>query len=163
MFASVNFFFLVIILMNNNDNQISQRHDRIGAVDVTSSENTVKLDGGSPSLPMRPLPESFDVGDTIVVDLPPSVLKRTHFNLQRDSYVQFNLSVDSSAKLAIFGRKTLPPSYMQYDFVQIIFGKKLHASPSKRDVRTSLSNRFMDQVRIDANLLEVTKTLMKMF
>lgn len=105
----------------------------------------------SPSSPFvlstRPLPDSFEIGDHIVADLPPGVFKRTSFNVQRNSFVQFNLTVEPRAKLALYGRQTLPPSPTEYDFSQIILGAKLHASPIKRSALKPQDYQYPDRVR----------------
>ena len=77
---------------------------------------------------LRPLPESFALGDPVNADLPPAQLVYTSFSLQSDSHVQLNLSVPPWAKLALYGRQTLKPTPTQHQFSHIVLGHKLHAS-----------------------------------
>lgn len=101
---------------------------------------------GSTAYPLRPLPESFSLGEPVVADLSPG-LSYTYFTLQHDSYVQFNLSVGPQAKLAVYGRLTLPPSPTQHDFSHLVLADKLHAIPRKQKRATTTYYGFPEQVR----------------
>uniref|UniRef100_A0A914UIL9 EGF-like domain-containing protein n=1 Tax=Plectus sambesii TaxID=2011161 RepID=A0A914UIL9_9BILA len=80
----------------------------------------------SSARPLRPLPESFDLGEEVVADLPPGVFVYTYFTVQRDARVSFNLSVEPQAKLVLYGRQTVVPSPTAHDFVEIVRGDRLH-------------------------------------
>lgn len=97
---------------------------------------------------LRPVPESFSLGDDVVADLLPGQLAHTYFTLQRNSYVQFNVSVDPQTKLAIYGRQTLQASPTQHDFVQIVQGVKFHSRryDSGRRTRASRDLRRLSEV-----------------
>ena len=92
------------------------------------------------AIPLRPLPESFELGDVVVADLPPGQLLNTYFAVQNPSDVLFNISVGARTKLAVYLRQTMAPSPADYDFVQIIHGDRL------RDQGVSSQARFYRSV-----------------
>ncbi|KFD71160.1 hypothetical protein M514_04996 [Trichuris suis] len=94
--------------------------------------------------PLRPLPESFALGDVIVADLPPGALVASEFLLNHDAHVQFNTSIAPQTRLAFFLRQTLPPSITQYDFHEIVHGSRLHA-PAKRSILQPYGHPFHHQ------------------
>ncbi len=98
------------------------------------------------AIPLRPLAESFSLGDPVVADLAPGILSYTYFTVQKNSYVQFNLSVEPQAKLAIDGRQTLAPTPTQHDFAEIVLGQKLHAKPKPRLKRAIQHYGYPEQV-----------------
>lgn len=126
----------------------SDAGERISRSDIDHSMSKFELSSNKAvGEPLRPLPETFDVGDHVVADLPPGIFRHTSFNIQRNSFVQFNLSIEPQAKLVIYGRQTLPPSPTEHDFSQIIVGAKLHASPIvKRSAMKPHGYHYPDQV-----------------
>ncbi|KRY57863.1 Teneurin-m, partial [Trichinella britovi] len=122
----------LLVMVTREPTDIYQNVHYVSSADSVSPE----LDSYSPNnfghVALRPFPESFSLNDIILADLPPGVMTTGRFILQRDSYVQFNLTVEPRAKLAVYLRQTLQPSITEYDKLQIVLGSKLHLKPTKR-------------------------------
>ncbi|KAL4003026.1 GHH signature containing HNH/Endo VII nuclease toxin family protein [Acanthocheilonema viteae] len=69
---------------------------------------------------LKPLPESFELGQQIEADLPPGVIVYSYFSVQKNSRIIFNISVDPQAQLVIYGRRTALPSPATHDFMDIV-------------------------------------------
>ncbi|KRZ14239.1 Teneurin-m [Trichinella zimbabwensis] len=122
----------LLVMVTREPTDIYQNVHYVSSADSVSPD----LDSYSPNnfghVALRPFPESFSLNDVILADLPPGVMTTGRFILQRDSYVQFNLTVEPRAKLAVYLRQTLQPSITEYDKLQIVLGSKLHLKPTKR-------------------------------
>jgi hypothetical protein len=123
----------------------------------SSYSDGMSVFGDSPTvasvLPLRPLPESFELGEEVVADLPAGVLVYTYFAVQQDTRVSFNLSVEPQAKLVVYGRQTVVPSPTAHDFVEIVRGDRLHMSGVVGDRRKRRINYAsatnVSQLRLD--------------
>ncbi|XP_003375829.1 NHL repeat-containing domain protein [Trichinella spiralis] len=85
-----------LIMVTREPTDIYQNVHYVSNADSVSPE----LDSYSPNnfghVALRPFPESFSLNDIILADLPPGVMTTGRFILQRDSYVQFNLTLAAS-------------------------------------------------------------------
>uniref|UniRef100_A0A672I6I5 Teneurin transmembrane protein 3 n=1 Tax=Salarias fasciatus TaxID=181472 RepID=A0A672I6I5_SALFA len=73
-----------------------------------------------------------DVGRRAVQDVPPGVFWRSQLYIDQPQFLKFNISVQKDALVGVYGRKGLPPSHTQYDFVELLDGSRL-ISKDKRD------------------------------
>uniref|UniRef100_A0A1I8EAL2 EGF-like domain-containing protein n=1 Tax=Wuchereria bancrofti TaxID=6293 RepID=A0A1I8EAL2_WUCBA len=84
---------------------------------------------------LKPLPESFELGQQIEADLPPGVIVYSYFSVQKNSRIIFNISVDPQAQLVIYGRRTALPSPATHDFMDIVHADWLTLSGNSSDIR----------------------------
>jgi len=94
----------------------------------------------------RPLPDIFPLGDRVVADLAPNGSGRTSLTVPRSGHVQFNWTMGAVARLAVYGRLTLPPTPTQHDFVRLLLGPKLHATPDLRGLAPYAESQVRDIV-----------------
>ncbi|XP_031415980.1 teneurin-3 isoform X6 [Clupea harengus] len=74
-----------------------------------------------------------DVGRRAVQDVPPGMFWRSQIFIDQPQYLKFNISVQRDALVGVYGRKGLPPSHTQYDFVELLDGSLL-ISKEKRSL-----------------------------
>ncbi|XP_014902034.1 teneurin-3 isoform X3 [Poecilia latipinna] len=66
-----------------------------------------------------------DVGRRVIQDVPPGVFWRSQLYIDQPQFLKFNISVQKDALVGVYGRKGLPPSHTQYDFVELLDGSRL--------------------------------------
>ncbi|XP_076585560.1 teneurin-3 isoform X1 [Chaetodon auriga] len=66
-----------------------------------------------------------DVGRRAIQDVPPGVFWRSQLYIDQPQFLKFNISVQKDALVGVYGRKGLPPSHTQYDFVELLDGSRL--------------------------------------
>uniref|UniRef100_A0A3B5M6D2 EGF-like domain-containing protein n=1 Tax=Xiphophorus couchianus TaxID=32473 RepID=A0A3B5M6D2_9TELE len=60
--------------------------------------------------------------------IPPGLFWRFHMTVHHPTYVKFNLSLSHNALLGVYGRRNIPPTHTQFDFVKLLDGKALPRS-----------------------------------
>uniref|UniRef100_A0A3Q2G126 Teneurin transmembrane protein 3 n=1 Tax=Cyprinodon variegatus TaxID=28743 RepID=A0A3Q2G126_CYPVA len=81
-----------------------------------------------------------DVGKRVIQDVPPGVFWRSQLYIDQPQFLKFNISVQKDALVGVYGRKGLPPSHTQYDFVELLDGSRL-ISKDKRSIRGARHTR----------------------
>ncbi|KAF4090759.1 hypothetical protein AMELA_G00056540, partial [Ameiurus melas] len=66
-----------------------------------------------------------DVGRRAVQDVPPGMFWRSQLFIDQPQSLKFNISLQRDALVGVYGRKGLPPSHTQYDFVELLDGSRL--------------------------------------
>uniref|UniRef100_A0A4W4F251 Teneurin-3 n=1 Tax=Electrophorus electricus TaxID=8005 RepID=A0A4W4F251_ELEEL len=66
-----------------------------------------------------------DVGRRAVQDIPPGMFWRSQLYIDQPQSLKFNISLQRDALVGVYGRKGLPPSHTQYDFVELLDGSRL--------------------------------------
>uniref|UniRef100_A0A674BP27 Teneurin-3 n=1 Tax=Salmo trutta TaxID=8032 RepID=A0A674BP27_SALTR len=66
-----------------------------------------------------------DVGRRAVQEVPPGIFWRSQIYIDQPQFLKFNISVQRDALVGVYGRKGLPPSHTQYDFVELLDGSRL--------------------------------------
>ncbi|XP_062283031.1 teneurin-3 isoform X6 [Scomber scombrus] len=74
-----------------------------------------------------------DVGRRAIQDVPPGVFWRSQLYIDQPQFLKFNISVQRDALVGVYGRKGIPPSHTQYDFVELLDGSRL-ISKDKRSL-----------------------------
>ncbi|KAJ3602121.1 hypothetical protein NHX12_029880, partial [Muraenolepis orangiensis] len=74
-----------------------------------------------------------DVGRRAIQDVPPGIFWRSQIYIDQPQFLKFNISVQREALVGVYGRKGLPPSHTQYDFVELLDGSRL-LSKEKRSL-----------------------------
>ncbi|XP_030643752.1 teneurin-3 isoform X1 [Chanos chanos] len=72
-----------------------------------------------------------DVGRRAVQDVPPGIFWRSQLYIDQPQSLKFNISVQRDALVGVYGRKGLPPSHTQYDFVELLDGSRLIAKEKR--------------------------------
>ncbi|XP_029437000.1 teneurin-3 isoform X1 [Rhinatrema bivittatum] len=78
----------------------------------------------------------FDIGRRAIQEVPPGVFWRSQLFIDQPQFLKFNISLQKDALIGVYGRKGLPPSHTQYDFVELLDGSRLIAR-KKRDLLES--------------------------
>uniref|UniRef100_A0A8C5EJK0 Teneurin-4 n=1 Tax=Gouania willdenowi TaxID=441366 RepID=A0A8C5EJK0_GOUWI len=73
----------------------------------------------------------IDVGRKVAQQIPPGIFWRSQVFIDHPMYLKFNVSLSKDALVGIYGRRGLPPSHTQFDFVELLDGRRLLA----QDVR----------------------------
>ncbi|XP_005989547.1 teneurin-3 [Latimeria chalumnae] len=69
----------------------------------------------------------LDVGRRATQEVPPGVFWRSQLFIDQPQFLKFNISLQKDALIGVYGRKGLPPSHTQYDFVELLDGSRLIA------------------------------------
>ncbi|KAG9347020.1 hypothetical protein JZ751_005947 [Albula glossodonta] len=72
-----------------------------------------------------------DVGRRAAQEVPPGVFWRSQLFIDQPQFLKFNISVQKDALVGVYGRKGLPPSHTQYDFVELLDGSRLIAKEKR--------------------------------
>uniref|UniRef100_A0A3Q3W7D0 Uncharacterized protein n=1 Tax=Mola mola TaxID=94237 RepID=A0A3Q3W7D0_MOLML len=70
----------------------------------------------------------IDVGTQQNQVIPPGLFWRFHVTVHHPTYIKFNLSLSHNALLGVYGRRNIPPTHTQFDFVKLLDGKALPRS-----------------------------------
>ncbi|XP_061642682.1 teneurin-1 isoform X2 [Phyllopteryx taeniolatus] len=62
--------------------------------------------------------------------IPPGVFWRFHMTVHHPTHMKFNLSLSHNALLGVYGRRNIPPTHTQFDFVKLLDGKAVPRSLS---------------------------------
>ncbi|XP_062332162.1 teneurin-3 isoform X4 [Osmerus eperlanus] len=68
-----------------------------------------------------------EVGRRVTQGIPPGVFWRSRLAMEKPHFLKFNISVQKNALIGVYGRKGLPPTHTQYDFVELLDGSRLIA------------------------------------
>nr|XP_006632818.2 PREDICTED: teneurin-1 isoform X1 [Lepisosteus oculatus]XP_015206937.1 PREDICTED: teneurin-1 isoform X1 [Lepisosteus oculatus]XP_015206938.1 PREDICTED: teneurin-1 isoform X1 [Lepisosteus oculatus] len=82
-----------------------------------------------------------DVGTQVMQTIPPGLFWRFHITVHHPTYVKFNISLAKDALLGIYGRRNIPPTHTQFDFVKLLDGKQLIKQEAKVSEESSSSPR----------------------
>ncbi|XP_067903490.1 teneurin-1 isoform X4 [Heterodontus francisci] len=66
-----------------------------------------------------------DIGMQVMQTIPPGLFWRFQVTTEHSLYLKFNVSLAKDALLGIYGRRNLPPTHTQFDFVKLLDGKQL--------------------------------------
>ncbi|XP_039537458.1 teneurin-3 isoform X5 [Pimephales promelas] len=72
-----------------------------------------------------------DMGRRVVQDVPPGTFWRSQLFIDQPQSLKFNISVQRGALVGVYGRKGLPPTHTQYDFVELLDGSRLIAKEKR--------------------------------
>ncbi|XP_077578270.1 teneurin-4 isoform X3 [Stigmatopora nigra] len=67
----------------------------------------------------------IDVGRKVAQQIAPGVFWRSQIFVDHPMYLKFNVSLTKDALVGIYGRRGLPPSHTQFDFVELLDGRRL--------------------------------------
>uniref|UniRef100_A0A8C6L8M9 Teneurin-4 n=1 Tax=Nothobranchius furzeri TaxID=105023 RepID=A0A8C6L8M9_NOTFU len=69
----------------------------------------------------------IDVGRKVAQQIPPGIFWRSQVFIDHPMYLKFNVSLSKDALVGVYGRRGLPPSHTQFDFVELLDGRRLLA------------------------------------
>ncbi|XP_016404011.1 teneurin-3 isoform X7 [Sinocyclocheilus rhinocerous] len=89
-----------------------------------------------------------DVGRRAVQDVPPGTFWRSQLFIDQPQSLKFNISVQRGALVGVYGRKGLPPTHTQYDFVELLDGSRLIAKEKRGLVKVEGAARKARSVNV---------------
>ncbi|XP_028815540.1 teneurin-3 isoform X2 [Denticeps clupeoides] len=101
-----------------------------GRVNVIQQEN-VSLDTGQ-----------VEVGQREGQEIPPGVFWRSRLAITEPLFLKFNISIHKNALIGVYGRKGLPPTHTQYEFVELLDGSRLIAPEERTQMESDLRDRM---------------------
>ncbi|NXX27520.1 TEN1 protein, partial [Nicator chloris] len=66
-----------------------------------------------------------EIGAQVMQTIPPGLFWRFHITIHHPLYLKFNISLAKDSLLGIYGRRNIPPTHTQFDFVKLMDGKQL--------------------------------------
>uniref|UniRef100_A0A803W479 Teneurin-1 n=1 Tax=Ficedula albicollis TaxID=59894 RepID=A0A803W479_FICAL len=66
-----------------------------------------------------------EIGAQIMQTIPPGLFWRFQITIHHPVYLKFNISLAKDSLLGIYGRRNIPPTHTQFDFVKLMDGKQL--------------------------------------
>nr|XP_034341071.1 teneurin-1 isoform X3 [Arvicanthis niloticus] len=82
-----------------------------------------------------------DIGAQVMQTIPPGLFWRFQITIHHPIYLKFNISLAKDSLLGIYGRRNIPPTHTQFDFVKLMDGKQLVKQDSKSSDDTQHSPR----------------------
>ncbi|XP_069496010.1 teneurin-4 isoform X4 [Ambystoma mexicanum] len=73
----------------------------------------------------------LDVGRRSTQKIPPGIFWRSQVFIDHPVHLKFNVSLGKAALVGIYGRRGLPPSHTQFDFVELLDGRRLLAQEAR--------------------------------
>ncbi|XP_058052591.1 teneurin-1 [Ahaetulla prasina] len=67
----------------------------------------------------------IEIGDQVMQTIPPGLFWRFQITIHHPLYLKFNVSLAKDSLLGIYGRRNIPPTHTQFDFVKLMDGKQL--------------------------------------
>ncbi|MFT7815219.1 teneurin-3-like [Arapaima gigas] len=89
-----------------------------------------------------------DVGRRAAQEVPPGIFWRSQLFIDQPQFLKFNISVQKDALIGVYGRKGLPPSHTQYDFVELLDGSRLIAKEKRSVTEVELAGRRVRSVAV---------------
>ncbi|XP_014067420.2 teneurin-3 isoform X7 [Salmo salar] len=89
-----------------------------------------------------------EVGRRVSQGIPPGVFWRSRLAMEHPRFLKFNISVQKNALVGVYGRKGLPPSHTQYDFVELLDGSKLIAKERRASTEPEARGQMEHQVSL---------------
>uniref|UniRef100_A0A8C0FUU1 Teneurin-1 n=1 Tax=Bubo bubo TaxID=30461 RepID=A0A8C0FUU1_BUBBB len=78
------------------------------------------------SLPGRAIDTGeVEIGAQVMQTIPPGLFWRFQITIHHPMYLKFNISLAKDSLLGIYGRRNIPPTHTQFDFVKLMDGKQL--------------------------------------
>ncbi|KAM9181326.1 teneurin-1 isoform 2-T2 [Dugong dugon] len=82
-----------------------------------------------------------DIGAQVMQTIPPGLFWRFQIMIHHPIYLKFNISLAKDSLLGIYGRRNIPPTHTQFDFVKLMDGTQLVKQDSKGSDDTQHSPR----------------------
>ncbi|XP_006737968.1 teneurin-1 [Leptonychotes weddellii] len=82
-----------------------------------------------------------DIGAQVMQTIPPGLFWRFQITIHHPIYLKFNISLAKDSLLGIYGRRNIPPTHTQFDFVKLMDGKQLVKQDPKGSDDTQHSPR----------------------
>ncbi|ERE88158.1 teneurin-3 isoform 1 [Cricetulus griseus] len=83
----------------------------------------------------------LDIGRRAIQEVPPGIFWRSQLFIDQPQFLKFNISLQKDALIGVYGRKGLPPSHTQYDFVELLDGSRLIARERRNLVESERAGR----------------------
>ncbi|XP_070637792.1 teneurin-3 isoform X1 [Bos indicus] len=83
----------------------------------------------------------LDIGRRAIQEVPPGIFWRSQLFIDQPQFLKFNISLQKDALIGVYGRKGLPPSHTQYDFVELLDGSRLIAREQRNLLESERAGR----------------------
>ncbi|XP_068388411.1 teneurin-3 isoform X4 [Eschrichtius robustus] len=83
----------------------------------------------------------LDIGRRATQEVPPGIFWRSQLFIDQPQFLKFNISLQKDALIGVYGRKGLPPSHTQYDFVELLDGSRLIAREQRSLLESERAGR----------------------
>ncbi|XP_075053480.1 teneurin-3 isoform X11 [Mixophyes fleayi] len=90
----------------------------------------------------------LDVGRRAVQEIPPGIFWRSQLSIVQPQFLKFNITLQKDALIGVYGRKGLPPSHTQYDFVELLEGSRLISREKRNLLESEKSARLPRSVSL---------------
>uniref|UniRef100_A0A670JBG2 Teneurin-2 n=1 Tax=Podarcis muralis TaxID=64176 RepID=A0A670JBG2_PODMU len=85
-----------------------------------------------------------EVGRRVTQEVPQGVFWRSQIHITQPQFLKFNISLGKDALFAVYIRRGLPPSHVQYDFMERLDGKEkwsvVESPRERRSIQTLVQN-----------------------
>ncbi|XP_028657968.1 teneurin-3 isoform X8 [Erpetoichthys calabaricus] len=100
-----------------------------------------------------------DVGQRATQEVPPGVFWRSQISIDLPQFLKFNISLQKDALIGVYGRKGLRPSHTQYDFVELLDGRRLIAKEKRSLIESEVGKRYTRSVSLhEAGFIQYLET-----
>uniref|UniRef100_A0A672V9V8 Teneurin-1 n=1 Tax=Strigops habroptila TaxID=2489341 RepID=A0A672V9V8_STRHB len=82
-----------------------------------------------------------EIGAQVMQTIPPGLFWRFQITIHHPMYLKFNISLAKDSLLGIYGRRNIPPTHTQFDFVKLMDGKQLIKQEPKISEETQQAPR----------------------
>uniref|UniRef100_A0A8C8JLX7 Teneurin-3 n=1 Tax=Oncorhynchus tshawytscha TaxID=74940 RepID=A0A8C8JLX7_ONCTS len=89
-----------------------------------------------------------EVGRRVGQGIPPGVFWRSRLAMEQPRFLKFNISVQKNALVGVYGRKGIPPSHTQYDFVELLDGSRLIAKEMRDSTEPEARGQMEHQISL---------------
>uniref|UniRef100_A0A670YS97 Teneurin-2 n=1 Tax=Pseudonaja textilis TaxID=8673 RepID=A0A670YS97_PSETE len=97
-----------------------------------------------------------DVGRRVTQEVPQGVFWRAQIHIAQPQFLKFNISLGKDALFAVYIRRGLPPSHVQYDFMERLDGKEkwsvVESPRERRSIQTLVQNEAVFVQYLDVGL-----------
>ncbi|XP_015674820.1 teneurin-2, partial [Protobothrops mucrosquamatus] len=97
-----------------------------------------------------------EVGRRVTQEVPQGVFWRAQIHIAQPQFLKFNISLGKDALFAVYIRRGLPPSHVQYDFMERLDGKEkwsvVESPRERRSIQTLVQNEAVFVQYLDVGL-----------
>ncbi|XP_077183294.1 teneurin-2 isoform X14 [Paroedura picta] len=97
-----------------------------------------------------------EVGRRVTQEVPQGVFWRSQIHITQPQFLKFNISLGKDALFAVYIRRGLPPSHVQYDFMERLDGKEkwsvVESPRERRSIQTLVQNEAVFVQYLDVGL-----------
>ncbi|XP_078241953.1 teneurin-2 isoform X8 [Pogona vitticeps] len=97
-----------------------------------------------------------EIGRRVTQEVPQGIFWRSQIHITQPQFLKFNISLGKDALFAVYIRRGLPPSHVQYDFMERLDGKEkwsvVESPRERRSIQTLVQNEAVFVQYLDVGL-----------